>query len=327
MVLEHYGIPTAPFAVIYLDKHQDKVLTPNVIRSLTKTSKYAPTLLDPLSYPLFVKPLAEGSSKGIKEGNVIQNIDELCQVVEALRASATSTPAILVEKFLAGREFTVGILGTGDDAWVLGISEMAWRRHDGDFDDVDVDVKFTTEKSKANEDWDGLADEIPANREDPLVERACTVALRAWRALRCRDGGRVDIRFDGDSTDAVPNILEVSEAVQNRAPSIPEIFVVPEGVQPSYVAVAVTCFMFLCFCFSGVFASAQHKARLEDAPRHADQGLDWMLTTVQVNPLAGLRPEWSQLPIIAEHNGMSYETLFEHILRSALKRAPSRWRM
>lgn len=52
-----------------------------------------------------------------------------------------------------------------------------------------------------------------------------------------------------------------------------------------------------------------------------------MLTTVQVNPLAGLRPEWSQLPIIAEHNGMSYETLFEHILRSALKRAPSRWKM
>lgn len=209
MVLEHYGIPTAPFAIVNLDKH-NKVLTPNIIRALTKTSKYAPTLLDPPSYPLFAKPLAEGSLKGIKQTNVIQNIDELCQAVEELRSSASSAPAILVEKFLAGREFTVAILGTGDDAWVLGVDENVW--NDNSID-VDVDVQFT-EKSKASEDWDG-ADEIPANREDPFVERACTVALRAWRALRCRDGGKVDIRFD-DSADAVANVLEVSAVLQLR---------------------------------------------------------------------------------------------------------------
>lgn len=209
MVLEHYGIPTAPFAVIYLDKLQNRKLTPDVIGALTKTSKHAPGLLNPTSYPLFVKPLAEGSSKGIKQSNVIHNIKELCQVVEGIHSSATSAPAVLVEKFLAGREFTVGILGTGDDAWVLGVSEMAWR---GKSDpDVDFDVGFTTERSKSDDDWDGIADEIPANREDPLVERACTVALRAWRALRCRDGGRVDIRLDGDSADAEANVLEVSD--------------------------------------------------------------------------------------------------------------------
>jgi D-alanine-D-alanine ligase len=209
MVLEHYGIPTAPFAIVNLDKH-NQVLTPNVIRALTKTSKYAATLLDPLSYPLFAKPLAEGSFKGIERSNVIQNIHELCQAVEELRSSASSAPAILVEKFLAGREFTVGIIGTGDDAWVLGFSEMAIKGDKSGID-VNVDIQSATVKSKAGEDWDGLTDENPANREDPLVEQACTVALRAWRALRCRDGGRVNIRFDGDSAEAVANVLEVSD--------------------------------------------------------------------------------------------------------------------
>jgi D-alanine-D-alanine ligase-like ATP-grasp enzyme len=209
MVLEHYGIPTAPFAIVNLDK-QTQVLTPNVIRALTKTSKYAATLLDPPSYPLFAKPLAEGSSKGIKQSNVIHDINKLCQAAEELRSSASSVPAILVEKFLAGREFTVGILGTGDDAWILGVNEMTW----GEKTDIDVDVdeRFVTEIPKAGCDGTeyDFADEIPANREDPLVKQACTVALRAWRALRCRDGGRVDIRFDS----AVANVLEVSDVLQ-----------------------------------------------------------------------------------------------------------------
>lgn len=212
MVLEHYGIPTAPFAIVYLDQHHNQLLTPNIIRSLTKTSKHTPTLLDPPSYPLFAKPLAEGSSKGIAHSNVIHNIDELCQVVEAVRCSATSAPAILLEKFLPGREFAVGILGTGDDAWVLGVSEM------GRKPDIDVDGDgFATEQDQAtDEEWNGRADEMPANRDDPLVERACTVALRAWRALRCRDGGKVDIRFDGDSADAEANVMEVSDVFGPR---------------------------------------------------------------------------------------------------------------
>ncbi|KAJ5985321.1 hypothetical protein N7522_012517 [Penicillium canescens] len=253
MVLEHYGIPTSPFAIINLDRYPDKPITPNVVNSLTKGSKHASSLLDPASYPLFAKPLAEDTSKGIKQISVIHNVNQLCQAIEELRLSTRAIPAILVEKFLTGREFTVGILGTGDDAWVLGVDEIVWNDQVNGDSDVAVDVvQFATEKSKTSEDWDGIADEVPANRADPLVEQACTVALRAWRAIGCRDGGRVDIRFDASA--GVANVLEI-------------------------------------------------------------------------NPLAGLKPEWSQLPMIAAHNGMSFETLFEHIVRSALKRAPAQWRM
>ncbi|CAG8083814.1 unnamed protein product [Penicillium salamii] len=319
MVLEHYGIPTAPFAVVYLDKLRNRTITPQVICALTKTSKHARGLLNPSSYPLFVKPLAEGSSKGIKQSNVIHSMDELCRAVETIHSSATSAPAVLVEKFLTGREFTVGILGTGDDAWVLGVTEMAWR---GNKDrDVDFDGEFTTEKSKASDDWDGLADEIPANREDPLVERACTVALRAWRALRCRDGGRVDIRMDGESADAVANVLEVSDVLvsddgDTRAPYILDLG--PCILGTMMYCMTLSLFAFLVFVSSwveGVLFLGVHVRPLT------------LIFVPQINPLAGLRPQWSQLPIIAKHNRMSYETLLEHILRSALKRAPSRWRM
>jgi hypothetical protein len=48
---------------------------------------------------------------------------------------------------------------------------------------------------------------------------------------------------------------------------------------------------------------------------------------IQINPLVGLRREWSQLPRMAKHNEMSYETLLDHIVRSALKRGPARWRI
>jgi D-alanine-D-alanine ligase-like ATP-grasp enzyme len=210
MVLEHYGIPTSPFAIINLDRHPDKPITPNVINALTKGSKHASSLLDPASYPLFAKPLAEDTSKGIKQISVIHNVNQLCQAIEELRLSTRAIPAILVEKFLAGREFTVGILGTGDDAWVLGVDEIVWNDQVNGDSDVNVDVvRFATEKSKTSEDWDGIADEIPANRADPLVERACTVALRAWRAIGCRDGGRVDVRFDASA--GVANVLEVSD--------------------------------------------------------------------------------------------------------------------
>ena len=45
--------------------------------------------------------------------------------------------------------------------------------------------------------------------DDPKVKRACQVALDAWSVIGCRDAGRVDIRFDSNEPDAVPNVLEV----------------------------------------------------------------------------------------------------------------------
>lgn len=284
MVFEHYGIPTSPFIVVNLDQHLDDVLTPKTIRTLIPHSKHAESLLEPSAYPLFAKPLAEHSSKGIKQSNVIRNIDDLCQVTEELRSSTQSAPAILIEKFLTGREFTVGILGTGQEAWVLGVTEMVWKSQPKN---GNGDVPFATEKSKACDDWDGVVDEIPASRTDPQVELACGVALQAWRALGCRDAGRVDIRLDSSSAEQVANVLEVSYMLcekKERDQRFLSWFVWPVFLHWKYYGIKTYTFI------------------------------------LQINPIAGLWPGWSQLPTIAEHNGMSYDMFWKHVLQSALKR-------
>lgn len=228
---------------------------------MVRMSRHSETLLT--QYPLFAKPLAEGSSKGIGTSNKIKSIESLCEVVNSLRNSSPSSLGVLIEKYLPGREFTVGILGTGEDAWVVGVDEIVWCSNGSTKSNPET-VEYTTEKSKSAEDWAGEADEIKVGRDDQEADLACQTALRAWTVLRCRDGGRVDIRMDGSFGSPVAHVMEVGRSSDK-----------------------LTC--------------------------------PW-LTMVQINPLAGLLPHWSQLPMIAEHNNVSYDELIEHILKSALKR-------
>ncbi|PYH99802.1 D-alanine--D-alanine ligase [Aspergillus ellipticus CBS 707.79] len=250
MVLEHFNVPTAPFAVIHFDDTEGQVeLSLEEIRSMISKSQHSETILS--QYPLFAKPLAEGSSKGIVASNKIKGPEDLCRVVNSLRASSPSSLGVLIETYLPGREFTVGILGTGKNAWVVGVDEIIWCAKDGNENWVATRkgeaVEFTTERSKSSDDWNGEADEVKASRDDPEADLACQTALQAWNAMRCRDGGRVDIRMDDSSGSPVAHVMEI-------------------------------------------------------------------------NPLAGLLPHWSQLPMIAEHNNVSFDELIEKMLQSALKR-------
>jgi len=211
-VVRDCGVPTADFAVIERIEDVETVALP---------------------FPLFLKPIAEGSGKGIGTNNRVADR-------AAMRATAADllerfAQPVLVEPFLAGREFTVGITGTGDGAAVLGVSEivpLAGYHGDG-YGLVN------------KEDWHGRLDIVGA----PPVEAkaAGDVALAAWRCLRCRDGGRIDIRCDGEGR---PHFIEV-------------------------------------------------------------------------NPLAGLRPEYSDMCFIAAREGISYQELIGKITDSFLKRYPA----
>ena len=212
MVLEHYGVPTAPFAIVHADTIEDKALgvTYDHIQSMIQNSRHAKSLS---SYPLFAKPLAEGSSKGIMETSKIRSPQDLCHVVNTMLSCCPTSHAILIETFLSGREFTVGVLGSGKDACVLGATELRWKASSSSSQTGNgsgMPIHFTTENSKAPDGWDGLADEVKADRMDPEVELACQVALKAWTVLGCRDGGRVDIRIDSSSGQPVANVMEVS---------------------------------------------------------------------------------------------------------------------
>jgi D-alanine-D-alanine ligase len=146
-----------------------------------------------LPYPLFLKPVAEGSGKGVSKRSFARNPTEMKRAATDLLARFKEP--VLVETFLPGREFTVGITGTGEDAEVLGVMEVNIS------DDAKADAYGFANKTE----WEGRV--YYTMPDDPEAHEAGEVALAAWRALRCRDGGRLDIKSDANGR---PHFIEVN---------------------------------------------------------------------------------------------------------------------
>jgi D-alanine-D-alanine ligase len=191
-----------------------KGMTKHVLRSLGLPTPDFVVVEEPsaaeaveLPFPLFVKPVAEGSSKGIHERSCVRTRAELRDACADL-IRRFHQPA-LVETFMPGRELTVGIVGTGPKAESLGVLEATVARGDG--------VYGLAEK-RAFQDWVsyGLAD-------DETAAEAERLALAAWRGIGCRDAGRVDLRCDAQGR---PRLLEI-----NPLP----------GLRPSFSDLCVLC--------------------------------------------------------------------------------------
>ena len=208
-VVRDVGIPTADFEVVETIEDVDKVN---------------------LSYPLFVKPVAEGTGKGIDSKSKVTSPFHLINACENL-LNQFNQP-VLVESYLSGREFTVGIVGTGKNARVVGVMEIVVT------DKAPESVYSYTTK----ENWHGVVEYPLAKGHD--YDMCAQTALRAWQALGCRDGGRIDLKMDNYG---IPNFIEV-------------------------------------------------------------------------NPLAGINPEHSDLPMLAKKNGISYHQLMGMIMDSAIAR-------
>ena len=137
-----------------------------------------------------------------------------------------------MKHILPGREFTVGIIGTGVESEAVGIMEVNFKKH--------VTSQIYSYDSKAN--YEKLIEyTLP---EKKIIDECYNIALAAWKGLGCRDGGRIDLRMDNNN---IPNFIEV-------------------------------------------------------------------------NPLAGLNPVHSDLPILCRMSGISYNELIGRIMKSAIKR-------
>lgn len=208
MVLEHFGIATAPFAIISRDPGAGVVArTSERVELAIETSRHGPELRE---YPLFAKPIGEGTSKGILVSSKIRRPDDLIPAIDQLEA-VYSGQDVLLETFLSGREITVGIIGTGEDSKVIGANEYVYKdcRKVGGRRVSDC-VDFASDDVKnAPMDGKGHMDVVSADLSDSQVRSACQLALRTWKALRCRDAGRVDTRFDKMGETGKPHILEV----------------------------------------------------------------------------------------------------------------------
>ncbi|MEN6458011.1 MAG: D-alanine--D-alanine ligase [Thermoguttaceae bacterium] len=211
-VARQAGVPTPDFAVVERPSDVDAIDLP---------------------FPLFAKPVAEGTSKGISAASRISDRESLRARCEELLTQFRQP--VLVETFLSGREFTVGVTGTGDDATVLGTMEILLLAG------AEAEVYSYSNKQQYEE---RVRYRLVNPEEDPVVAQVERIAVEAWRALDLRDGGRVDFRCDAAG-------------------------------KPSFL---------------------------------------------EVNPLPGLHPQHSDLPILCRFLGVTYMDLIDRIVRSARRR-------
>ncbi len=148
-----------------------------------------------LRYPLFAKPIAEGTGKGVTPKSMVADAAALrthCrELLEQFKQS------VLVEEFLPGREFTVGLVGEGKVARVLGTLEIVLLAG------AEQGVYSYVNKERCEE----LVEYRYVPSSDPAVAKAEALALAAWRALRCRDAGRIDLRCNNAGE---PEFLEAN---------------------------------------------------------------------------------------------------------------------
>jgi D-alanine-D-alanine ligase len=182
-VLAFHGVPTAAFTVIH--EASSVGHPPSALR-----------------FPLFVKPIHEGSSKGITEANYCRTQGELDAQVDFLLERYQQP--VLIEEYLPGAEFTCAVLGNGDDARVLPIVGMNFEAlPDGALPVYGFEAKWIWDRpEKPLEIF-----ECPARITEELRSTIERVVLRAYRVLGCRDWSRIDVRLDATGK---PNVVEVN---------------------------------------------------------------------------------------------------------------------
>lgn len=153
-------------------------------------------------FPKFVKPLHEGSSKGIYNSSVVNNEKELEREVERIREIYNQDA--LIENFIPGKEFTVAMLGNGDELKVLPVIEINLDEVPSGFNKIySYEVKwfFDTRENKLD------IFRCPADIDKILHSRIEKICKDTYKVLRIRDWARIDLRLDDEG---VPNIIEIN---------------------------------------------------------------------------------------------------------------------
>jgi D-alanine-D-alanine ligase len=211
-ICEFYGIPYSGSDPFTLALCLDKARTKEILRAhdvptadwwLVRSARELTALeARPLAFPLFAKPVHEGSSKGITERNLVTTADALRPVV--LELLERYQQPVLVETFLPGAEFTCGVLGNGAEARVLPLVGM-------NFDALPAGA-LPIYGFEAKWLWDRPEEplpifECPARVTASLREEIERVVLLTFDALGCRDWSRIDVRLDAAGR---ANVVEVN---------------------------------------------------------------------------------------------------------------------
>ncbi len=239
-ILNFYRIPFTGSDETTLCIALDKALTKRILATYhIRTPKYRVILKDQqkwtgsFPFPAIVKPNAEGSSKGISDIAIVTDMAQLRSLVS--RNLSLYRQDMLVEEYIGGREFTVGIVGNGSEARVFPPMEIIYQ-NDGPYHIYSYTVKQNYKEL--------IRYECPASLSREKEREIVETARKIYEILGCRDFARMDFRLS------------------------------PEGI----------------------------------------------LYFIEINPLPGLAPGYSDFPMIAAFNGVDYVALVRAIFQSALKR-------
>jgi D-alanine-D-alanine ligase len=207
-LLERWGIPFTGSSARTLRTCLDKAATKRVLQQRgLPTPAYAviscvDRLPDLPAFPHIVKPLHEGSSKGIKPASIVHTRAALqARVAYVL---ATYRQPALVEAFVPGREFTVALLGNGAGVTVLPLVEICFAAlPPGALPLYSYAAKWLWDTPEHALDILRCPTDLPAD----LAQLITGLCRRAFLALECRDWCRIDVRLD---THGQPQILELN---------------------------------------------------------------------------------------------------------------------
>ncbi len=172
-----------------------------------------------IAFPLIVKPPQEDASIGVTAKSVVRDVKQLFERIDELQGEFQQ-PA-LVEQFIEGREFYVGVLGNAN-AEALPPIELDFSGFPDDRPRIaSWEAKWGDEGSGAGTEFEGTRSIFPEGLDESLVERMGAVAVDAFHALRLRDYARIDLRVTADGEIYVievnPNCYLERESEFSRA--------------------------------------------------------------------------------------------------------------
>lgn len=240
-LLNMYGIPYTGSDETTLCVALDKAMTKRLLGTYHIKSPKSQTIstkehkMGKISFPVIMKPNAEGSSKGISAVSIAESPEKLKALMH--RNLSLYEQNFLAEEYIEGREFTVGILGNGEETQVFRPMEIIYKRAtQGKYHVYSYDVKQEYKKY--------VSYACPATFAKGIEEKMMHIARQVYDILECRDFARMDFRLTADN----------------------EIYF------------------------------------------------------IEINPLPGLAPGYSDYPMLAEFQGIPYEELVQHVLGCALRR-------
>jgi D-alanine-D-alanine ligase len=171
-MLTFHGIATPRFATVY---------------------RGALDWVEELHFPVIVKPPQEDASVGLTSASVVRDLKQLLEQMDALQSEFEQP--VLVEEFIDGREFYVGVLGNAN-ARALPVIELDFSKFPKDRPQMASWEAKWGDDDGGGAEFEGTRSIFPEDLSEELTERLHKVAVDAFHALRLRDYGRIDLRMN-----------------------------------------------------------------------------------------------------------------------------------